>query len=52
VSQVHSNGKIIRLNLATQKLTPVVVGQNLPDGIDITCCRAAAHIRPEDALRL
>ncbi|CAP98255.1 Pc22g09670 [Penicillium rubens Wisconsin 54-1255] len=35
VSQVHSNGKIIRLNLATQKLTPVVVGQNLPDGIDV-----------------
>ncbi|KAJ5707685.1 Dehydrogenase multihelical [Penicillium malachiteum] len=36
VSQVHSNGKILRLNLATQKLTPVVVGQNLPDGIDVS----------------
>ncbi|KAJ5779100.1 Dehydrogenase multihelical [Penicillium paradoxum] len=36
ISQVHSNGKILRLNLATQKLTPVVVGQNLPDGIDVS----------------
>jgi DNA-binding beta-propeller fold protein YncE len=36
VSQVHSNGKILRLNLATQKITPVVVGQNLPDGIDLS----------------
>ncbi|KAJ5432323.1 3-hydroxyacyl-CoA dehydrogenase-like protein LAM1 [Penicillium daleae] len=36
VSQVHTNGKILRLNLATQKLTPVVVGQNLPDGIDVS----------------
>jgi hypothetical protein len=36
VSQVHANGKILRLNLATQKLTPVVVGQNLPDGIDVS----------------
>ncbi|CAG8901789.1 unnamed protein product [Penicillium egyptiacum] len=36
VSQVHSNGKIMRLNLATQKLTPIVVGQNLPDGIDVS----------------
>ncbi|CAG7998345.1 unnamed protein product [Penicillium salamii] len=34
VSQVHSNGKVLRLNLATQKLTPVMVGQNQPDGID------------------
>ncbi|KAJ5590015.1 Dehydrogenase multihelical [Penicillium hetheringtonii] len=36
VSQVHHNGKIVRLNLATQKLTPVMVGQNLPDGIDVS----------------
>ncbi|KAJ5762170.1 Dehydrogenase multihelical [Penicillium nucicola] len=36
VTQVHSNGKILRLNLATQKLTPVMVGQNLPDGIDFS----------------
>lgn len=36
VSQVHHNGKILRLNLATQRLTPVVVGQNLPDGIDVS----------------
>lgn len=36
VSQVHSNGKILRLNLASQKLIPVVVGQNLPDGIDVS----------------
>ena len=36
VSQVHSNGKILRLNLATQKLAPVVVGQNLPDGLDVS----------------
>ncbi|KAJ5577411.1 Dehydrogenase multihelical [Penicillium hispanicum] len=36
VSQVHSNGKVLRLNLATQKLSPVVVGQNLPDGIDVS----------------
>ncbi|KXG51094.1 Dehydrogenase, multihelical [Penicillium griseofulvum] len=36
VSQVHSNGKILRLNIATQKITPVVVGQNLPDGIDLS----------------
>lgn len=34
VSQAHSNGKILRLNLVTQKLTPVIVGQALPDGID------------------
>lgn len=36
VSQVHTNGKILRLNLATQKLDPIVVGQNLPDGIDVS----------------
>lgn len=36
VSQVHTNGKILRLNLATQKLTPVMVGQSLPDGIDVS----------------
>lgn len=36
VSHVHHNGKIVRLNLATQKLTPVMVGQNLPDGIDVS----------------
>ncbi|KAJ5674210.1 Dehydrogenase multihelical [Penicillium macrosclerotiorum] len=36
VSQVHSNGKILLLNLATQKLTPIVVGQNLPDGVDVS----------------
>lgn len=36
VSQVHANGKILRLNLATQKLTPVVVRQPLPDGIDVS----------------
>ncbi|KUM56747.1 hypothetical protein ACN42_g10449 [Penicillium freii] len=36
VSQVHSNGKILRLNLATQKVTPVVVGLNMPDGIDVS----------------
>lgn len=36
VSQVHSNGKVLRLNLATQKMTPVVVGQYLPDGIDVS----------------
>jgi hypothetical protein len=39
ITQVHSNGKILRLNLATQKLTPVVMGQNLPDGIDISLAR-------------
>ncbi|QQK45568.1 Six-bladed beta-propeller, TolB-like [Penicillium digitatum] len=33
---VHLNGIFLRLNLATQKLTPVVVGQNLPDGIDVS----------------
>ncbi|KAJ5298821.1 alpha/beta-hydrolase [Penicillium atrosanguineum] len=36
ITQVHSNGKILRLDLATQKLTPVIVDQNLPDGIDIS----------------
>jgi DNA-binding beta-propeller fold protein YncE len=36
VSQVHSNGKILRLNPATQKLTPVITGQSLPDGIDVS----------------
>jgi hypothetical protein len=36
VSKVHTNGKILRLNLATQKLTPIVVDQNLPDGIDVS----------------
>lgn len=36
VSLVHDNGKVLRLNLATQKLTPVVVGQNLPDGLDVS----------------
>ncbi|KAJ5261009.1 Dehydrogenase multihelical [Penicillium angulare] len=39
VSQVHSNGKILRLNLATEKLTHVVVGQNLPDGIDVSLAK-------------
>ncbi|KAJ5101594.1 Dehydrogenase [Penicillium alfredii] len=36
VSQVHSNGKVLRWNLVTQKLSPVVVGQNMPDGIDVS----------------
>ncbi|KAJ5920636.1 hypothetical protein N7516_011494 [Penicillium verrucosum] len=36
VSQVHSNGQMVRLNLATQKLTPIVVGLNMPDGIDVS----------------
>ncbi|KAJ5545274.1 Dehydrogenase multihelical [Penicillium sp. DV-2018c] len=36
VSEVPTNGKILHLNLATQKLTPVIVGQNLPDGIDVS----------------
>lgn len=36
MSQVHHNGKILRWNLATQKWTPVVIGQNLPDGIDVS----------------
>lgn len=36
ITQAHSNGKILRLDLATQKLIPVIVGQNLPDGIDIS----------------
>lgn len=36
ITQVHSNGKILCLNLATQKLAPVVVSQNLPDGIDVS----------------
>ena len=36
ITQVHSNGKILCLNLATQQLTPVVVSQNLPDGIDLS----------------
>lgn len=36
VSQAHSNGKILRLNLVTQKVNPVVVGQALPDGIDVS----------------
>lgn len=36
VSQVHSNGKILRMNLVTQRMAPVVVGQNLPDGIDVS----------------
>lgn len=36
VSQAHSNGKILRLNLVTQKVTPVIVGQALPDGIDVS----------------
>ncbi|KAJ6151610.1 Dehydrogenase multihelical [Penicillium chermesinum] len=35
-SQVHTNGKVLRLNLATQKLTPIVVRQPLPDGIDVS----------------
>ncbi|KAJ5757140.1 Dehydrogenase multihelical [Penicillium nucicola] len=36
VSQVHLSGKILRLNLATQKLTTILVGQSLPDGIDVS----------------
>lgn len=36
VSQVHSNGQILRLSLVTQKATPLVVGQALPDGIDVS----------------
>ncbi|KAJ5783617.1 Dehydrogenase multihelical [Penicillium psychrosexuale] len=36
VSQVHANGKILRFNLATQRITPVLVGQNLPDSIDVS----------------
>ncbi|KAJ5987838.1 hypothetical protein N7481_003048 [Penicillium waksmanii] len=36
VSQVHHNGKILLWNLATQRLTPVMVEQNLPDGIDVS----------------
>lgn len=36
ISKVHTNGKILRLNLATHKLTPIVVDQNLPDGIDVS----------------
>ena len=36
ISQAHSNGKILRFNLATQQLSPVVVGQSLPDGIDVS----------------
>ena len=35
-SQVHSNGKILRFNLPTQRITPVLVGQKLPDGIDVS----------------
>lgn len=36
ITQVHSNGKVLRLDLATQNLTPIVGNQNLPDGIDIS----------------
>ncbi|KAF7717740.1 Uncharacterized protein PECH_007689 [Penicillium ucsense] len=36
VTQVHANGQILRFNLATQKLTPLVLRQNLPDGIDVS----------------
>ncbi|KAJ5102005.1 hypothetical protein NUU61_004227 [Penicillium alfredii] len=31
-----SEGRILRLNQTTQALTPVVVSQNLPDGIDVS----------------
>lgn len=39
VSQVHSNGQILRLNLVTQKVTPLVVGQALPDGIAVSLAK-------------
>lgn len=36
VTQAHANGQILQFNLATQKLTPIVMRQNLPDGIDVS----------------
>jgi hypothetical protein len=34
VSKVYTNGKILRFNQTTRKLTPIITGENLPDGID------------------
>ena len=36
LSDVPSNGKILRFDPTTKALAPVLLGQNLPDGIDIS----------------
>ncbi|KAJ5649231.1 Dehydrogenase multihelical [Penicillium longicatenatum] len=36
VSNVNTNGKILRFNQTTRKLTPIITGENLPDGIDVS----------------
>ncbi|KAJ6110837.1 Dehydrogenase multihelical [Penicillium sp. IBT 16267x] len=36
VSKVDSNGKILRFNQTTRKLTPILTGECLPDGIDVS----------------
>ncbi|KAJ5777373.1 Dehydrogenase multihelical [Penicillium odoratum] len=36
ISKVNTNGKILRLNPITHKVTPILTGENLPDGIDVS----------------
>ncbi|KAJ5912666.1 Dehydrogenase multihelical [Penicillium tannophilum] len=36
MSKCNTNGKVLRFNQATRKVTPIIDGQNLPDGIDVS----------------
>lgn len=36
VSKFNTNGKILRFSQATRKVTPIIEGENLPDGIDMS----------------